>query len=83
MSHDLARLDRDTIFFSGMPHSIHDYELTLALAYQPQIVPGWTVQPEFHYIRHRGGHIADPNSAVPANAIKDAAVFALRSTIKY
>jgi porin len=83
MSRDLAALDRDTIFFTGMPQPVRDYELTVALAYQAQIMPGWTIQPEFHYIMHPGGHVADPNAAVPGTAIKDAAVLALRSTIKY
>ena len=51
--------------------------------YQAQIVPGWTLQPAFHYVFHPGGHIPDPNSPVPGAAIKDAAVFALRSVIVY
>jgi porin len=83
LSRDAAALDRERIFFSGLPQPVRDYELTMALAYQAQIVSGWTVQPEFHYIVHPGGHIADPNSAVPGAALKDAAVLALRSTVKY
>jgi porin len=50
--------------------------------YQAQIVPGWTIQPAFHYVFHPGGHVPDPNSPVPV-AIKDAAVFAVRSVITY
>lgn len=83
MSRDLAALDRDTILFTGMPQPVRDYELNLAIVYQAQIVPGWTLQPAFHYVIHPGGHIADPNAAVPGAAIKDAAVFALRSVITY
>jgi porin len=83
ISRDAAALDRDTVFFTGIAQPIRDYELTLALAYQAQIIPGWTLQPEFQYIIHPGGHVADPNSAVPGAAIKDAAVFALRTTVKY
>ena len=83
MSRDLAALDRDTVFFTGMSRPIRDYEATLALAYQAQIVSGWTVQAEFQYIVHPGGHIPDPTSAIPGAAIKDAAVFALRSVITY
>jgi porin len=83
ISRDAAALDRDRAFFTGVAQPIRDYELTLALAYQAQIIPGWTLQPEFQYIIHPGGHVADPNSAVPGAAIKDAAVFALRTTVKY
>jgi porin len=82
ISRDAAALDRDMIAFTGLPQPIRDYELNLALVYQAQIVPGWTIQPAFHYVFHPGGHVPDPNSAVPV-AIKDAAVFAVRSVITY
>jgi porin len=83
ISRDAAALDRDTIFFTGLPQPIRDYELNLALVYHAQIVPGWTIQPAFHYVFHPGGHIPDPNSPLPGPAIKDAAVFAVRSVITY
>jgi len=83
MSRDAAALDLDMIRFTGMPQPIRDYELNLAIVYHAQIVPGWTVQPAFHYVIHPGGHIPDPNSPVPGAAIKDAAVFAVRSVITY
>lgn len=82
ISRDAAALDRDMIAFTGIPQPIRDYELNLALVYHAQIVPGWTIQPAFHYVFHPGGNIPDPNSALPA-AIKDAAVFAVRSVITY
>jgi porin len=80
LSRDAAALDRDTIFFTGMPQPIRDYEMTVSLAYQAQIMPGWTVQPEFQYIIHPNGNVVDPDAGT---ALKNAAVFALRSTIKY
>jgi porin len=83
MSRDAAALDRDMIAFTGLPQPIRDYELNLAVVYQAQLAPGWTLQPAFHYVFHPGGHIPDPNSALPGAAIKDAAVFALRSVITY
>lgn len=83
ISRDAAALDRDAIFFSGMPQPIRDYELNLALVYHAQIVPGWTIQPAFHYVWHPGGHVPDPNAAVPITPIKDAAVLAVRSVITY
>jgi porin len=83
ISRDAAALDRDMIFFTGLPQPIRDYELNLALVYHAQIVPGWTIQPAFHYVFHPGGHIPDPNSPLPGAAIKDAAVFAVRSVITY
>ena len=82
ISRDAAALDREMIFYTGIPQPIRDYELNLMVMYQAQIVPGWTIQPAFHYVMHPGGHIPDPNSATNA-AIKDAAVFSLRSVIIY
>jgi porin len=82
ISRDAAALDRDMILYTGIPQPVSDYELNLALAYQAQIVPGWTIQPKFHYVFHPGGHVADPNSPTGA-AIKDAAVLAVRSVITY
>ena len=83
ISRDAAAFDRDVISFTGLPRPIRDHELNFALLYQAQIAPGWTLQPAFHYVLHPGGHIPDPNSPVRGTAIKDAAVFALRSVITY
>jgi porin len=82
ISRDAAALDRDIIAFSGIPRPVRDYELNLAFAYQAQVVPGWTMQPAFHYVFHPGGHVPDPNSPIGA-PIKDAAVLSLRSVITY
>jgi len=79
---DRARaLDRDTILFTGMPQPVRDFELTLEFTYQAQIRPGWTLQPDIQYVFHPGGRVPDPN--FPAAALKDAAIFGLRTTIAY
>ena len=79
---DSARaLDFDRIAFGNGPRPVRDREMILELSYQAQIVPGWTVQPDFQYVMHPGGHAPDP--MVPSMAIKDAAIFGLRTTIKY
>ena len=83
ISRDAAALDRDMIAFTGVPQPVRDYEFNLALAYQAQIVPGWTIQPAFHYVFHPGGHVPDPNATILITPIKDAAVFAVRSVITY
>ena len=83
ISRDAAALDRDLVLYTGVPHPIRDYELNLALIYQAQIVPGWTIQPAIHYVMHPGGHVPDPNATVPGAAIKDATVLAVRSVIVY
>lgn len=58
---------------------VRNFEALLELTYQAQIVPGWTVQPDFQYVIHPGGYIAD-GSGQPA---KNAVVIGLRTTIAF
>jgi porin len=51
-----------------------DFEAVLELNYSAQIIPGWTVQPDFQYIWHPGG-------GVPG--VSDAAVFGVRTVVNY
>jgi len=60
---------------------ISDYEALLEIAYTAEIVPGWTVQPDFQYFWNPGGRVPDPDD--PAQAVPNAAVLGLRTTIKY
>ena len=39
---------------------ILDYEGLLEVSYTAQIVPGFTIQPDFQYFWNPGGHAADP-----------------------
>jgi len=79
---DRARgFNRDAILFTGMPQPIRDFEMTLELTYQAPIRPGWTLQPDIQYVFHPGGHI--PNPGAPSTAIRNSAIFGLRTTITY
>jgi len=76
---DAARgLDRDNVAL-GNQSIVRDYEAMIELSYTAQIVPGWTLQPDFQYIWHPGGHAEGANG----KAIADAAVFGLRTTVNY
>jgi porin len=75
--------DRDVALFSGVPSPIRDYETVLELTYQAQIVPGWTIQPDFQYIWHPGGNVPDPADPEGIRPIRNAAVFGVRTTIRY
>jgi porin len=81
MSSRARALDRDTVSFTGIDRPIRDYEATLEVTYQAQITPDWTLQPVFQYIVHPGGHI--PNPLGGSGAIPDAAVFGVRTMLKY
>jgi len=74
-------LDHDMIAYSGIEQPVRNYEMTIELSYQAQIKPGWTLQPNFQYVIHPGGHISDPST--PERSIKNGAIFGLRTTIAY
>jgi porin len=82
ISDSVRGLDRDTIFFTGAPQPVRNAEALIEVTYQAQVVPGWTVQPDFQYVFHPGGGVVnpfDPNGA----RIKNAAIFGARTTIRY
>jgi porin len=58
---------------------VQDYEGLVEATYQAQLMPGWTLQPDFQYIIHPGGNIAD-GSGQPA---KNAVVVGLRTTMAF
>lgn len=76
---DAARgLDRDNVAL-GNQSIVRNYEAMIELSYTAQIVPGWTVQPDFQYIWHPGAHVDDGTG----KPIADAAVLGLRTTVNY
>jgi porin len=82
ISDSVSAAEQDAVYYTDEQRPIQDYEAALELTYQAQIVPGWTVQPDFQYIFHPGGHIANPFN--PAGvAIPNAAVVGVRMTINY
>ncbi len=78
-----SNLDRDKAYFTESYVPRRDYEAVLEVSYKAQIVPGWTIQPDFQYIFHPQGRILDPNDATGQKVLKNAAVFGLRTTINY
>jgi porin len=45
--------------------------------------PGWTLQPNFQYFVHPGGGATNPLGTNPGKLLKDAAVFGLRTVLKF
>ena len=76
-------LDRDTVLLSGIDSPIRDYEAVVEVTYQAQITPNWMLQPVLQYIVHPGGHIPNPLDTSGSSAIPNAAVFGLRTMVKY
>lgn len=75
--------DRDTGLYSGAYYPIRSSETVLEVTYSAQIMPGWTIQPDFQYIWNPGGGVLNPNDPFGLTTIKNASVFGVRTTINY
>ena len=75
ISDDASAFDRD----SGLS-VIRNHEVFLEISYTAEIVPGWTLQPDFQYIWTPGGNMPDDTGTRP---IKDATVLGARTTISF
>lgn len=74
--------DQVAASFSNGFVPVRNYELMVEATYQAQIMQGFTVQPDFQYVFHPGGGAIDPlNPRV--GRIPDAAVFGLRTVVKF
>jgi porin len=75
------RLDADTAAFTGTNYPVRSAEALVEVSYQAQVTPWWQLQPDFQYVINPGGGI--PNQKAPAQKIRDAAIFGLRTTISF
>jgi porin len=75
ISDDASAFDRD----SGLS-VIRNRETLLEVSYTAEIVPGWTLQPDFQYIWNTGGNVPDDSGN---RAVKDAVVIGARTTIDF
>lgn len=82
VSPSVGASDRVSGSVSGLPVPVRDYEILFEATYQAQIVPGFAVQPDFQYVFHPGGGAIDPLNPF-AGRIPDAAVFGLRTVMKF
>jgi porin len=76
-------LDRDFQQAIGPSWPVRRFESLVTAVYQYEVRAGWTLQPNFQYITHPGGGATSPFSANPGKALKDAAVFGLRTVLKF
>ncbi|MEQ1715918.1 MAG: carbohydrate porin [Hyphomicrobium sp.] len=60
---------------------ISDFEAVIEVNYSAEIVPGWTIAPDFHYLWHPGGGTENP--AKPGRAIEDTAIVGVRTNVVY
>ena len=83
ISRRAQQLDNDYRNFVSPDWPQRSFEGLLTAVYQYQIRDGWTVQPNFQYIIRPGGGATAPSGAFPGQPLKNAAVFGLRTTLKF
>ncbi len=73
--------NQDDITFNGDTAPVRTSEMVIEATYAAQIIPGWTLQPDFQYIMRPGASAADPNR--PYRSLKNAVVVGLRTSLKF
>ena len=76
-------LDGDFQQMLGPMWPVRSFESLVTTVYQYEVKPGWTLQPNFQYIIHPGGGATNPLGSNPGKVSKDAAVFGLRTVLKF
>jgi porin len=83
VSRNARALDDDfqTIYGPSWPR--RSSESLVTAVYQYEVRPGWTLQPNYQFIRHPGGGATDPLGTNPGKPLRDASVFGLRTVLKF
>jgi porin len=76
-------LDADFQRLMGPGWPQRSFESLLTAVYQYEVRAGWTLQPNFQYFVHPGGGATNPLGPNPGRLIRDAAVFGLRTALKF
>jgi porin len=76
-------LDADFQQVMGPGWPTRSFESLVTAVYQYEVRSGWTLQPNFQYVVHPGGGATDPLGVNPGKPLKDAAVFGLRTVLKF
>ena len=83
MSSRAHALDVDFAGLMGPSWPLRRFESLAMAVYQYEVRPGWTLQPNFQYFVHPGGGAASPIGPNPGKLLRDAAVFGLRTVLKF
>lgn len=76
-------LDVDYQHLLGPDWPLRSFESLATAVYQYEVRPGWTLQPNFQYFVHPGGGATIPTGPHPGKLLKDAAVFGMRTVLKF
>jgi porin len=83
VSSRVQALDVDFQQIMGPGWPLRSFESLVTAVYQYEIRSGWTLQPNFQYFTHPGGGATNPLGLIPGHLLKDAAVFGLRTVLKF
>lgn len=81
VSNQVARLDQDTVNFSGTPSPIRSSEKFVELTYQYQLKPWIQIQPDIQYVFNPGAGVPNPDD--PSVRIKNELVIGMRTNISF
>ena len=76
-------LDADFQQVMGPNWPARTFESLLTTVYQYEVRSGWTLQPNFQYFVHPGGGATNPLGPNPGRLLRNAAVFGLRTVLKF
>jgi porin len=76
-------LDVDFQQLMGPTWPLRSFESLIPAVYQYEVRAGWTLQPNFQYFVHPGGGATDPLGVNPGKLLREAAVFGLRTVLKF
>jgi porin len=76
-------LDGDFQQMLGPAWPVRSFESVVTAVYQYEVRAGWTLQPNVQYITHPGGGATNPLGTPAGKVLKDAAVFGLRTVVKF
>jgi porin len=83
VSHRARALDLDFQQMMGPNWPLRSFESLLTAVYQYEVRSGWTLQPNVQYFVHPGGGATNPTGPNPGKLLKNAAVFGLRTVLKF
>ena len=76
-------LDRDIALFGGAATPVRTAEATVEATYNYQVVPGFSIQPNAQYVIRPSGGVVDHGDPAGLRRIHNAAIFGVRSTIRF
>jgi porin len=83
VSHRARALDLDFQQLMGPGWPLRSFESLLTGVYQYEVRSGWTLQPNVQYFVHPGGGATNATGPNPGKPLKNAAVFGLRTVLKF